>query len=82
MGGSGKNIICKIHVSTGFHTQNIAYPILRIIGTCNDTPLIQLDNLNHTKNKTVVKIVIYDRDTRKTNNINIKGKYKASRNTP
>jgi len=42
-----ENIICKIHTFTSFHTQNIAYPVLGIIGTGNDTSLIQLDNLIH-----------------------------------
>uniref|UniRef100_A0A2P2MLS2 Pre-mRNA-processing factor 39 isoform X1 n=1 Tax=Rhizophora mucronata TaxID=61149 RepID=A0A2P2MLS2_RHIMU len=33
LSGTSQCIICKIHTSTGFHAQDIAYPVFRIIGT-------------------------------------------------
>lgn len=51
LSGTSKGIIGKIQTSTYFHARNIPNPIFRIIGTRNQTSLIQLDHLTCTSNK-------------------------------
>ena len=58
MSCTSKCIMRKIHTSTGFHAQNISYPVLRIIGTCYQASFIELNYLVH--NKSTSQIIKYN----------------------